>query len=63
MSPVTNTFTVTFADSHSHSVPQSGVPGASKYDALLSVLQQAVSNQDLAAIVTTDTLTVTVTQP
>ncbi len=60
----TNTFTVTTADAHSHSVQQAGVPGSSKLDAALSVLQNAEDEPSAyAALVTTDTWTITITQP
>jgi hypothetical protein len=64
----TNTFTVTIADAHSHSVSQSGVPAATKLEAVLHVVGQAVDTQGItgspfAAFVTTDTWTVTITQP
>ena len=36
MAPPTNTFTVTVADAHSHSVAQSGVAAVNKLDACLS---------------------------
>jgi hypothetical protein len=66
--PPTNTFTVTIADAHAHSVPQSGVPAASKLEAVLDVCQQAVDQlsspqSPFASFVTTDTWTVTITQP
>lgn len=59
-----NTYTVTYADAHSHSFQVAGIPANSK--------QQAVSNLDamlaaepaaLQTLVTTDTWTITVTQP
>jgi hypothetical protein len=60
----TNTFTVTIADAHSHSVVNSAIAGSSKLDATLSVMQAAVDEPSLyAAFVTTDTWTITVTQP
>ncbi len=60
----TNTFTVTIADAHSHSVPNSGIAGSSKLDATLSAMQAAVNEPSVyAAFVTTDTWTITVTQP
>jgi hypothetical protein len=64
MTPPTNTFTVTFADAHSHQVVQSANPANSKIDALLNVLQAAENEPTAyASLVTTDTWTVTVTQP
>jgi hypothetical protein len=64
MPPPTNTFTVTIADAHSHSVAQSGVAGSTKLDAALSVLQNAVEQPTAyAGFTTTDTWTITVTQP
>jgi hypothetical protein len=64
MSIPTNTFTVTIADAHSHSVANSGIAGSSKLDATLSALQAAVNEPSVyAAFVTTDTWTITVTQP
>ena len=64
MAPPTNTFTVTVADAHSHSVPQSGIAGSGKIDAVLSAVQ-ALQDQPsaLAALVVTDTWTITITQP
>jgi len=60
----TNTFTVTIADAHSHSVVNSAIAGSSKLDATLSVMQAAVNEPPVyAAFVTTDTWTITVTQP
>ena len=64
MSIPTNTFTVTVADAHSHSVANSGIAASSKLDATLSALQAAVDEPSVyAAFVTTDTWTITVTQP
>ena len=64
MTPPTNTFTVTIADAHSHSVPQSGIPASGKTDAALSALQ-AIQDQPntLAALAVADTWTITITQP
>ena len=60
----TNTFTVTIADAHSHSVQQSAIPGNSKLDATLSVLQVAQDQPGtFSALVTADTWTITITQP
>jgi hypothetical protein len=64
MSSPTNTFTVTIADAHAHSVQQAGIPGSSKLDAALSVMQAAQDEPgNFTALVTTDTWTVTITQP
>jgi hypothetical protein len=64
MAPPTNTFTVTVADAHSHSVSQSGIAGSSKLDATLSAMQAMVDQPStFSAFVTTDTWTITVTQP
>jgi hypothetical protein len=67
MSIPTNTFTVAIADAHSHTVSQSAVPANNKLDAALNVLQTAVDNPTAAAtygtLVTTDTWTITITQP
>jgi len=64
MTPPTNTFTVTVADAHSHSVQQSGIPASSKLDAALSALQAAQDEPSVyTALVTTDTWTITITQP
>ena len=66
MTAPTNTFTVTFADAHAHTLVIPAVPGnatatdGGKADALLNVLQGAVN---LSAFTPADTLTVTVTQP
>jgi hypothetical protein len=57
-----NNYSVTVADAHSHSVAQSGIPGGSKIDAALSALQ-ALEDQTLPTFVTTDTWTITITQP
>jgi hypothetical protein len=64
MAPPTNTFTVTVADAHSHSVAQSGIAGSGKIDAVLSAVQ-ALQDQPntLSALVVADTWTVTITQP
>jgi len=59
-----NTYTVTVADAHSHSVSESGIPGNSQLDAALSFMQQAQAEAALfAALLTTDAWTITVTQP
>ena len=64
MSAPTNTFTVTVADAHAHSVQQAGIPGSSKLDATLSAMQVAQDQPStFSALVTTDTWTITVTQP
>jgi hypothetical protein len=64
MSIPTNTFTVTVADAHSHSVANSGIAASSKLDATLSAMQAAVDEPSVySAFVTTDTWTITVTQP
>ena len=60
----TNTFTVTVADAHAHSVQQAGIAGSSKLDAALSAVQVAVDQPaTFAALLTTDTWTITITQP
>jgi hypothetical protein len=63
----TNTYTVTVADTHAHSVAQSGVPGNGKIDAALSVLQPGEDETNpsgpYAALLTADTWTITITQP
>ena len=59
-----NTYTVTIADAHSHSVSQSGIAGTSKLDALRSVVEAwANEPQDFSTFTTTDTYTITITQP
>ena len=64
MSAPTNTFTVTVADAHAHSVQQSAIPGNSKLDAALSTLQVAQDQPNtFSALLTTDTWTITITQP
>jgi hypothetical protein len=64
MPPATNSFTVTIADAHAHSVAESGVTASSKIDAALSVLEAAEDQQSaFAALLTTDTWTITITQP
>ena len=67
----TNTYTVTFADAHSHTVQYSAVPAAGgntmagKADALRNVLLEAADNAAsiLSSLTAADTLTVTITQP
>jgi hypothetical protein len=67
----TNTYTVTFSDAHSHTVAYPAVPAAGgnimagKMDALRNVLLEAADNAGniLSSFTTTDTLTVTITQP
>jgi len=64
MTPPANTFTVTVADAHSHSVQQAGIPASSKLDAALSAMQVAQDEPSVyAALQTTDTWTITITQP
>jgi|GEM_PF-2376582 hypothetical protein len=64
MTPPTNTFTVTVADAHSHSVQQAGIPASSKLDAVLSAMQVAQNEPSVyAALQAGDTWTVTITQP
>jgi hypothetical protein len=71
MSLPTNTYTITFADAHSHTVQFPAVPAAGgntmpgKMDALRNVLLQAADNTGsiLSAFTAGDTLTVTITQP
>ena len=67
MPPAVNTFTVTIADAHSHSVIQSAIPANSKLDAALSVLQAAgdelQSGGPFSALLTADNWTITITQP
>ena len=71
MSLPTNTYTVTFADAHAHSVQFPAVPAAGgnnmsgKTDALRNVILQAADNAAsiLSAFTAGDTLTVTITQP
>ena len=64
MPPPANTYTVAIADAHAHSVSQAGIAGNSKLDAALSVLQNAVNEPGVyATFTTTDTWTITVTQP
>lgn len=71
MSLPTNTYTVTFADAHSHTVQYSAVPAAGgntmpgKMDALRNVLLEAADNAAtiLSSFTSGDTLTVTITQP
>jgi hypothetical protein len=62
--PPSNTYTVTIADAHSHSVSQSGIAAGSQLDALLTASQTfAAEAGTFAALVTTDTWTATITQP
>ncbi len=56
-----NTYTVTIADAHSHSVSSSGIAARTKDQAALSVLQ--IAGQQLSALLATDTWTITITQP
>lgn len=71
MSVPTNTYTITFADAHSHTVQYSAVPAAGgntmpgKMDALRNVLLEAADNAAtiLGSFTSGDTLTVTITQP
>ena len=71
MTPPTNTYTVTFADAHAHSLQYAAAPGsggntmAGKADALRNVLNQAADNAAtlLSSFTAADTLTVTITQP
>ncbi|MGB2590537.1 MAG: hypothetical protein WAJ96_07790 [Candidatus Acidiferrum sp.] len=56
-----NTYTAAIADAHSHTVTFAGINGRSKQDALLAVAQ--IDGQALGALTTTDTWTVTITQP
>jgi len=64
MTPPANTYTVAVADNHSHSVSQAGIPAASKLDAVLNAAQNwADQTSTFAALTTTDTWTITITQP
>jgi hypothetical protein len=70
MSPIpTNTFTVTIADTHAHSVADTGVDGSNKLDAVSKVLEGHInelltgSGTPIAALLTADTWTITITQP
>jgi hypothetical protein len=65
MPPPTNTYSVTVADAHAHSVgPVSGLSGNSRLDALLSYLQAAQDNTaQFSALLLTDNWTVTISQP
>ena len=78
MTVITNTYTVTISDAHSHSVQCNPQPGNTndymlgKLNAVkdaLTELQTSASNpgtptgQLFAALVATDTITITVTQP
>jgi hypothetical protein len=71
MSLPTNTYTVTFADAHAHSVQFPAVPAAGgnnmsgKMDALRNVILEAADNAAsiLSTFTSGDTLTVTITQP
>jgi len=62
--PTPNNYTVQVADNHSHSVSQAGIASASKLDAALSVMQNAIDYPAaFAALVTTDNWTITISQP
>jgi len=64
MTPPTNTYTVTIADAHAHSIAQAGVAAASKWEAVLFVAQTwQDAPQIFGAFVIADTWTVTITQP
>jgi hypothetical protein len=56
-----NTYTVTYADAHVHTAPFAAINGRTKQDALLSVAE--IAGQALGALTTTDTWTITITQP
>jgi hypothetical protein len=58
-----NTYTVSAADAHSHTASQAGIPGASKADAILTWAQAIAEGSATAALVQSDTWTITVTQP
>ena len=67
----TNTYTVTFSDTHAHTLQFPAVPAAGgntmpgKMDALRNVLLEAADNASsiLGSFTAADTLTVTITQP
>lgn len=63
--PATNTFTVTIADAHAHSVAQAGIAASSKNEAALNALQaiQGSEGSELSSLLTADTWTITITQP
>ena len=73
MTPPTDTYTVTIADEHSHSVQIAGVPGSlslplngklqAALDAINGQLGGATNAAQFAALNPADTLTITVTQP
>lgn len=64
MTPPSNTYTITIADAHSHSVELDKLPGSSKIDAVLNALQNVViESAELSALTAGDTWTITVTQP
>jgi hypothetical protein len=56
-----NTYTVTFADAHSHTVAFAGIAAANKIDAVLTATETA--SQLVSALTASDTWTITVTQP
>jgi hypothetical protein len=60
----TNTFTVTVADAHSHSVSEANIAASNKLEALQQFFEAAICEPSVySAFTTTDTWTVTVTQP
>jgi hypothetical protein len=61
--PPKNTYTVTLADTHAHTDVTAGIPATSHADAALSRLQSFENEAAITALLDTDTLTITVTQP
>jgi hypothetical protein len=57
----TNTYTVTVADAHSHTVPSAAIPAATKQEAVRCVFCEG--DTLFSALTQTDTWTITVTQP
>jgi len=59
-----NTYTVTYADAHAHSVQFAGIAANSKLQAVNIVAEMSLSESAaFSALQTGDTWTVTVTQP
>jgi len=58
-----NTYTVTYADAHSHSLQFAGIAANSKLQAANIAAEMSLTEDAFAALQTGDTWTITVTQP
>jgi len=59
-----NTFTVSTSDAHSHTVTESNIPASSQLDAIRQAADSGLDEPAAySALLTTDTWTVTVSQP